>query len=168
MLGGLYLHRPMAADQGFNWLESSGIRIFLPQGNRQHRVGMGEVWGKLMRGGVSEPEKNNPEMWRFFVPRCVCFQKAAHARQTLPQCFFLAPRLLLPHGLGATNPTIQAEHQKQPVHCNTATCTPICEGKYVSGGKPRRGSRGKATDTRQSTLDTETVNAKVAELVDTQ
>ena len=88
LLGALCLHRPMPADQGFNWLEPGGIRIFLQQGNRQRRVGMGEVWGKLMRGGVLGPEKNNPEMWRFFVRRCFCSPKVVHAQQTLPQCFF--------------------------------------------------------------------------------
>ena len=112
--------------------------------------------------------KKQPRNVAFFCSALCLFSKSGARTADTPPIFFLAPRLLLPHGLGATNPTIQAEHQKQPVHCNTATCTPICEGNYVSGGKPRRGSRGKATDARQSTLDTETVKAKVAELGDTQ
>ena len=102
---------------------------------------MGEVDA---RRGVGAGEKQ-PRNVAFFCSVLCLFLKSGARTADTPPMFSVAPRLLLPQGLGATNPTTQAEHQKQPVDCNTATCTPIGEGNYVSGGKPRRGSRGKAT-----------------------
>ena len=121
-----------------------------------------------MRGRVSEPEKTAQKCGAFLFGTLIVFEKwCTHGRHS-PNVFFGTTLAVAADFRCPTNPTIQAEHLKQPVHCNTAICTPICEGNYVSGGKPRRGSSGKATDARQSTLDTETVKAKVAELGDTQ
>ena len=94
--------------------------------------------------------KKQPRNVAFFCSVLCLFSKSGARTADTPPLFFFGTTLAVAAEFRCpTNLTIQAEHQKQSVHCNTASCTPICEGNYVSGGKPRRGSRGKATDGMQ-------------------
>ena len=142
---------------------------FFAPGKPATQGGNGGSVGEFDAGRGVRAGKKQPRNVASFRSALCMFLKSGARTADSPRMFFFGTTLAVAAEFRCPkNPTIQAEHQKQPVHCNTATCTPICEGNYVSGGKPRRGSRGKATDARQSTLETETVKAKVAELGDTQ